>query len=136
MSNRNYPWKNWIAVGLLSSLAVPALADRSDAVRYSDELESCVTAIKSELDLAGVNRIRHIVTESKPQGIAYELKLDTSTFAGETEKRYSAYCLVTGKSKPSRPPNPATDCPRSPRPWTSRPGSRAAAARSGSGSIP
>ena len=83
-------------------MSLPALADRSDAVRYADELESCVTAIKSEIDLAGVNRIRHIVTKSSVQGIAYELNLETSTFAGETEKNYAAYCLVTGKRKPSR----------------------------------
>lgn len=95
-------WKSWIAAALLSAASLPALADRPDSVRYADELESCVTAIKAEIDLAGVNRIRHIVTKSNAQGIAYELKLETSTYAGDTEKNYATYCLVTGKGKPSR----------------------------------
>lgn len=102
MKNRNHNWKLWMAAGLLSGLSLPAVADRSDSVRYADELESCVTAIKSEIDLDGVSRIRHIVTNSTAQGIAYELKLETSTFAGDKEKSYSAYCLVTGKNSPSR----------------------------------
>lgn len=102
MSKHTNNWKPWVAAVLLSGLSLPALADRSDAVRYADELESCVTAIKSEIDLDGVNRIRHIVTNSNARGIAYELKLETSTFADGTEKNYAAYCLVTGKSKPSR----------------------------------
>ena len=102
MKIRNDKWKHWIAAGLLTGLSLPALADRSDTVRYADELESCVTAIKSEIDLAGVNRIRHIVTDSNAQGIASALQLEPSTFAGDTQKNYSAYCLVTGKGKPSR----------------------------------
>lgn len=104
MSNRNAKrnWKTWLAAGLLTGITLPALADRTEGVRYADELESCVAAIKAEIDLDGVKRIRHIVTNSSAQGIAYELKLQTSTFAGDTEKNYTAYCLVTGKSKPSK----------------------------------
>ena len=102
MSKHTNHWKHGITAALLAAFSLPALADRPDSVRYADELESCVTAIKAEIDLAGVNRIRHIVTKSNAQGLAYELKLETSTYAGNMKKNYAAYCLVTGKGKPSR----------------------------------
>jgi len=94
--------KSIAIAGATMLLAAPAQADSPDRIRYVDELESCVTAIKSEIDMDGVNRIRHIVTASSPQGIAYELRLRVSTYTGEAQKEYSAYCLVTGNNEPSR----------------------------------
>lgn len=102
MKNRNQKWQAWLAATLLAGVTSTAMADRSDGVRYADELESCVQAIKAEIDLDGVHRIRYVVTNSTAQGIAYELTLKTSTYAGDSEKNYSAYCLVTGKRSPSR----------------------------------
>ena len=102
MSNRQDFLKPLLFTGALALASTAAIADQGDRIRYVDELESCVTAIKSEIDLEGVNRIRHIVTKSSPQGVAYELRLKVSTYAGNAEKEYSAYCLVTGNNEPSR----------------------------------
>jgi hypothetical protein len=102
MFNRQNFLKSIAVAGATSLMAASALADSPERIHYVDELESCVTAIKSEIDMDGVNRIRHIVTKSTPQGIAYELRLRVSTYAGDAEREYSAYCLVTGNSEPSR----------------------------------
>ena len=102
MFNRLNLRKLVILAGASVLLSATALADQNERIRYVDELESCVTAIRSEIDLEGVNRIRHIVTKSSPQGVAYELRLKVSTYAGNAEKEYSAYCLVTGSREPTR----------------------------------
>ena len=102
MFNRKNSLKVLLTSAALTLPSANAFADRQDPIRYVDELESCVTAIRSELDLNGVNRIRHIVTKSSPQGLAYELRLRVSTYSGGAEKAYTAYCLVTGNNEPSR----------------------------------
>lgn len=102
MFNRQPLMKLVILAGASTFMSASALADQMDRIRYVDELESCVTAIRAEIELEGVNRIRHIVTKSSAQGIAYEFRLKVSTYSGDTEKEYSAYCLVIGSNEPSR----------------------------------
>jgi len=90
------------AVVLLLTLSAGAPAADDDVVRYADELDTCVTALNERLDLAGVNRIRHVVTKLDTNGIGYALTLRTSTYADDTEKQYSAYCEATGTHRPTR----------------------------------
>lgn len=102
MSNRSNALATVLAVTFSIGFSATALADRDAGIRYADELESCVAAMKERLDLDGVYRIQHIVTKSDAQGIAYALTLETSTFSDATEKQYSTYCVATGNHRPSR----------------------------------
>ena len=89
-------------VALLLTLSAGAPAADDAVVRYADELDTCVSALNERLDLAGVHRIRHVVTKLDTNGIGYALTLRTSTYADEAEKQYSAYCEVTGTHRPTR----------------------------------
>lgn len=91
-----------IAATLVVTAPGVALADRDSTIRFDDELESCVAAVRDKLDLDGVHRIQHVVTKSSPQDLGYALTIRTSTYADGAEKEYSAYCVTIGKRKPSR----------------------------------
>ena len=90
------------AAALLATLSTNAPAADDVVVRYADELDACVAALNERLDLAGVHRIRHVVTKLDTNGIGYALTLRTSTYADESEKQYSAYCEATGTHRPTR----------------------------------
>lgn len=97
------PVIRFISVALLfAGVSANALADDTRKIRYADELDACVTALRGKIDLEGVTRIQHVVTRFQAQNIGYALSLETSTFAPEAERRYSAYCVAVGKNTPSR----------------------------------
>lgn len=102
MKNQRNALATALAVTFTIGLSATAQADRNDAIRYADELESCVTAMREQLDLDGVHRIQHVVTKTDAQGLATALTLETSTFSDAATKQYSAYCVVTGNHRPTR----------------------------------
>lgn len=90
-----------VSVGLVATSSA-ALADKSAAFQFADELDACVAALNDQLDLSGVYRIRHIVTKSDPRGRGYSLTIKTQTFSEIADKQYSAVCVATGNNQPSR----------------------------------
>lgn len=102
MKNRTPMLKTLFATVLLTGSAATAHADRTDDIRFAAELDACVTALKDNLNLDGVHRIRHIVRKSDAQSIGYALTLKTSTYSDGAERLYSAYCVVVGNNKPTR----------------------------------
>ena len=84
----------------LTALSGAALADATRAVPYAGELDACVSALKANIDMDGVRRIRHIVTKMVPESIGYSMKLETVTYTGDTERHYSASCFANGNNPP------------------------------------
>jgi hypothetical protein len=89
-----------LATSLLASLPGTAKAELEFDARYGAELNACVAAIRDSVDLDGVQRIRHVVTRSGPTIIGQAFTLMSSTYAGDTERRYSAYCVANGDHPP------------------------------------
>lgn len=87
---------------LLAGPFRPASAAQNDELEFARELDACVAALNERLDLQGVVRIRHIVTKYNTKGLGYSLTINTKTFTDTAEKKYSAVCVATGDSKPSR----------------------------------
>ena len=78
------------------------MADRDNGIRYDDELESCVAAVRDQLDLDGVHRIQHVVTRSSARDLGYALTIRTSTYSETSKKEYATYCVAVGNREPSR----------------------------------
>lgn len=83
-----------------TSLSGVALAERTETVRFADEVDSCVSAVNEHIDLSDANRVRHTVVEQKHTGIGYALSIETSVFAAGSERRFSAYCVANGSGTP------------------------------------
>lgn len=79
-----------------------ASAAQNDELEFARELDVCVAALNERLDLQGVVRIRHIVTNYSTQGLGYSLTIKTRTFTDTAEKKYSAVCIANGDNRPSR----------------------------------
>ena len=92
-------------LAVLGTLAViafagPAQADRASDPAYLDEIDSCVAEVKRRLDVADVQRLRHIVTDSKRSALGYALTIRTSVWDGDRENSYKTYCVANGNNTP------------------------------------
>jgi hypothetical protein len=98
--------KSLPALMLIAGLATgaSAMASTSERIeaRINNEVAACASAFRNQVDLDGVNRIRHVVTAATPAIIGREFRLETSTFSGEEERRYRSICLVNGDNPPIR----------------------------------
>ena len=94
------------AIMLIAGLTTGATATASTAgridARINNEVAACASAFRDHVELDGVYRIRHVVTTAKPAIIGREFRLETSTFAGDQERRYRAVCIVNGDNPPIR----------------------------------
>lgn len=88
-----------IAVSIVG-LASAAAADDEENFTFADEVDACVAAVDSHLDLGNADRVRHFVTNTKRTGIGYVLTIETSVFSESTEKKYAAYCVANGNNDP------------------------------------
>lgn len=88
-----------IAVSL-TGLALPAAADDDDTLNFADEVDACVAAVDSHLDLGNADRVRHFVTNTKRTGIGYVLTIETSVFSASSKRKYAAYCVANGNNDP------------------------------------
>ena len=91
-----------ICTTLLIVVAQVAFADAQEPIRFADELERCVATVNSQVELAGADRIRHIVTHAGRSGIGYALTIRTSVFHGDAQRDYSSYCVANGDNEPTK----------------------------------
>lgn len=82
-----------LALGLTSPVAAEKLA-------FSKEVDSCVAAVTSRLDLDRVTRVRHLVSTARRTGIGYVLTIETAVFSDSLERKYEAYCVASGDNVP------------------------------------
>ena len=79
-----------------------ASASGPQDLRFAEELDACVSALSDEINLDGVYRVRHIVTEYDARNAGYALRITTRTFAEGTDRTYASYCVASGSKKPKR----------------------------------
>jgi hypothetical protein len=84
------------------AVAMTGLSSAATAseLKFADEVDSCIAAVTSTLDLSDADRVRHIVTEKNHTGIGYVLTIETSVYSTDSEKSYEAYCVADGTRAP------------------------------------
>jgi hypothetical protein len=90
----------FLAASILGFTATAAGADDS-ALPYAAEVDSCIAAVNSHLDLSGAKRVRHFVSEANNTGLGYALTIETSVVYDGAAERYEAYCVARGTNAPS-----------------------------------
>ncbi|MGH8165956.1 MAG: hypothetical protein ACREQ1_01885 [Woeseiaceae bacterium] len=75
-------------------------AEAGGDLPFAAEVDSCVAAVNTHLDLADASRVRHLVSNTKRTGIGYVLTIETSVFSDSSERKYEAYCVARGASVP------------------------------------
>jgi hypothetical protein len=86
-----------LALGLTAAGSVAAAPEK---LAFSKEVDSCVAAVTSRLDLDRATRVRHLVSNAKRTGIGYVLTIETAVFFDNSEKKYEAYCVANGDNVP------------------------------------
>jgi hypothetical protein len=84
-----------LALGATSSVAVGA-----EKLAFAEEVDSCVAAVTSHLNLDRATRVRHLVSTARRTGIGYVLTIETAVFSDSYEKKYEAYCVANGDNVP------------------------------------
>lgn len=101
MFNKKLVSGGLLATTLILGLAGPVPnATAGDNFEFSREVDSCVAAVTSRLDLGRATRVRHLVSNAKRTGIGYVLTIETAVFFDTSEKNYEAYCVANGDSVP------------------------------------
>ena len=85
---------------LAAGLALTSHAAQPAQDAFADEVDTCIAAVTSKLDLRDASKVRHVVTQKDRTGIGYVFTIETSVFAGDDQKRYEAYCVASGNNAP------------------------------------
>jgi hypothetical protein len=92
-----------IALAALYAVASPAGAATVEESGVEHEVNSCVAAVREQLDYSDATRVRHDVTAIERRTVGYTLKISTSLY-GENEqaviRAYAATCVVNGDNVP------------------------------------
>jgi hypothetical protein len=91
-----------VATAALTVMSGAAFAESGDDSRYANELNACVTAMKANIEMDGVRRIRHVVTKLAPDVLGYKMTLQTVTYADKAVRQYEASCSANGDNPPFR----------------------------------
>jgi hypothetical protein len=89
--------------GLAATLALGATgsaAGAAETLAFAKEVDSCVAAVTSRLNLDRATRVRHLVSTARRTGIGYVLTIETAVFSDSSEKTYEAYCVANGDNVP------------------------------------
>jgi hypothetical protein len=84
-----------VALGFAASASAAA-----EKLTFAKEVDSCVAAVTSRLDLDRATRVRHLVSNAKRTGIGYVLTIETAVFFDNSEKKYEVYCVANGDNVP------------------------------------
>ena len=87
-----------LAVASIGAVALPAEA--GETMLFSREVDSCLAAVNSELDLESATRVRHLVSRVKRTGIGYALTIESAVIFPDSEKRYETHCVANGSNAP------------------------------------
>lgn len=102
MFNRNKAVVS-IILAALYVVASPAGAATVEESGVEHEVNSCVEAVREQVDYSDAARVRHEVTAIERRTVGYTLKISTSLY-GENEqaliRAYAATCVVNGDNPP------------------------------------
>jgi len=91
-----------ILLVLCSAGAAAVPAEAGEKMLFSREVDSCLAAVNSELDLVSATRVRHLVSRVKRTGIGYALTIESAVTFPDFEERYEAHCVANGSNAPIR----------------------------------
>jgi hypothetical protein len=100
MLNKNFVPGLLAAVLALGVTGTGSVAVAAEKLAFAKEVDSCVAAVTSRLDLDRATRVRHLVSTAKQTGIGYVLTIETAVFFDSSEKKYEAYCVANGDNAP------------------------------------
>jgi hypothetical protein len=87
---------------LLAIVSMPTVVEAAKEKTFTAELDACVNALKANIEMDGVTKIRHIVTKMVPDVIGYRMTLQTSTYTDESVRHYASSCSANGNNPPFR----------------------------------
>jgi hypothetical protein len=87
-----------LAAVSMGAFALPAEA--GEKMLFSREVDSCLAAVNSKLDLESATRVRHLVSKVKKTGIGYALTIESAVVFPDSEKRYETHCVANGNNAP------------------------------------
>jgi hypothetical protein len=87
-----------LTLGVSGGFASAAAA--GEKLPFAREVDSCLAAVNSRLDLDRAKRVRHLVSNAKSTGIGYVLTIETAVIFADTEKNYEARCVANGSNVP------------------------------------
>jgi hypothetical protein len=70
----------WVAVTGMIMATATVQADRLSSALYGDELDRCTVELRPELDLTGVTRLQHALTEIDKVGVWYVFEIRTLAY--------------------------------------------------------
>jgi hypothetical protein len=100
MNTQHSPRKTITILAAITGLimtATTAQADWLSPAFYGDELDRCAVELRTELNMKGVSRLRHTVTDIDKIGVWYvfdirtEMADDTDTVIGQAKTRCKAH---------------------------------------------
>jgi hypothetical protein len=100
MLNKNFVPGLLAAALALGVTGTGSVAVAAEKLAFAKEVDSCVAAVTSRLDLDRATRVRHLVSTAKQTGIGYVLTIETAVFFDSSEKKYEAYCVANGDNAP------------------------------------
>jgi hypothetical protein len=100
MLNQNFMRSLLAATLPLGFSGAGSVAEAAETLAFAEEVDSCVAAVTSRLDLDRATRVRHLVSTAKQTGIGYVLTIETAVFFDSSEKKYEAYCVANGDNAP------------------------------------
>ncbi len=102
MFNRNKAVISLTLIGLYA-FAAPAGAATVAESGIASEVNSCVAAVREQLNYDGAARILHDVVAVERRTVGYTMKISTLVFGkseGEVIRAYAATCVVNGDNEP------------------------------------
>jgi len=100
MLNRNFLPGLAAAALVCAFSGTGSVAAAPEKLTFAKEVDSCVAAVTSRLDLDRATRVRHLVSTVDRTGIGYVLTIETAVFFGSSEKKYETYCVANGDNVP------------------------------------
>ena len=102
MFNRNKAVISLTLIGLYA-FAAPAGAATVAESGIADEVNSCVAAVREQLNYDGATRVLHDVVAIERRTVGYTMKITTSLFGksgDEAIRAYATTCVVNGDNEP------------------------------------
>lgn len=88
---------------VLGAACAPASpAEAGEKMLFAKEVDSCLAAVNSKLDVESATRVRHLVSKVKRTGIGYALTIESAVIFPDYEKRYETRCVANGSNAPIR----------------------------------
>lgn len=87
-------------LGALLLAGLPSDGAEARQAAYEPEVDACIAAVNGHLDLAGAERVRHVVSLLRRTGIGRVLTIETSVVTPTRTRTYSAYCVAASDAPP------------------------------------